>query len=201
MCPEQRDVNPVELTPELKSLEAALASLACRPASVDRDRMMFEAGWQAAERGRSVRRWAWPAVAAVTTAAAASLLCVLLIRPPDAERVVYVPVRSPLAAPDDGRRPVAPPPTAADSPDAKLATNSPAPLEVPSVRAPSAPNDLRRPGSYVPLRNQLLSIESWAPPAGNPAEIGATGAPESYMDLRRELLGRSAAGPSGPPYL
>ena len=74
---------------EVTQLEAALAALAPRPASLDRDRLMFLAGQRAAVR----RGWVLPCAAAVLAAAATLLAVLLLYQPPT--RIVYVDVPQP----------------------------------------------------------------------------------------------------------
>jgi hypothetical protein len=77
--------------PELTALESALRDLAPAPVGLDRDAVMFRAGQAAAP-----RRWLWPAVTAVSSAAAVVLAVLLACRP--AEVVRYVPA-PPSAAP------------------------------------------------------------------------------------------------------
>ncbi|HJT31371.1 MAG TPA: hypothetical protein VJ783_04925 [Pirellulales bacterium] len=89
-------MSPGGHTPsDLQALEAALASLAPRPATIDRDRLMYEAGRAsvstvpAAPHGR----WAWPAAFSAMSAIAASLFLALVLRPPVVvERVVQAPM-------------------------------------------------------------------------------------------------------------
>ena len=85
--------------PELTELATALGSLAPAQARLDRDRLMFEAGRQAARNAGP--RWAWPALAATLAAAALGEAVFLTQRPEPRtiERVVvrYVPV--PVSAP------------------------------------------------------------------------------------------------------
>ncbi len=83
--------------PELTALEAALSDLGLRPASVDRDAVLFRAGQVAAP-----RRWFWPCATVAASAAAVVLGVLLAMRPgPEVrERVVYVKV----PAPEKGER-------------------------------------------------------------------------------------------------
>jgi len=106
MCAEE------DLAPELKSLEAALASLAPRADRIQRDRLMFAAGAASVRRAgptaaSRVRRMAWPAVSAAMTAAAAVLAIMLAARPGPqlVERVVYLPARQPGESPAGDRVP------------------------------------------------------------------------------------------------
>jgi hypothetical protein len=75
----------------LAELAAALAGLAPRPPDLDRDRLLFRAGQQAAAR----RGRLWPWATGLLAAVAAGLAAVLVLRPDPrpVERVVYVPVR------------------------------------------------------------------------------------------------------------
>jgi hypothetical protein len=70
-------------------LETALAALAPRPASLDRDRLMFLAGERAAAR----RGWLLPCSAAIFAAAVTLVAVLLLYQPPT--RIVYVEVPQP----------------------------------------------------------------------------------------------------------
>lgn len=77
------------LTPELAELENRLRNLAPTASTVDREALMYRAGWEAAEAALQTRRfstaklWIWPATSA---ALAATLLLVLTLRPERAER-------------------------------------------------------------------------------------------------------------------
>lgn len=82
--PEERS-----LSPELESLERQLAGIDIAPLSVDRDRLMFEAGrasaisgFDAASRMRiaGAPRWFWPAATAAMTAACLLLGAILVWR-------------------------------------------------------------------------------------------------------------------------
>ena len=56
-----------------RALERALGELVVRPARLDRDRLMFEAGRQC-QRSTRTRHWIWPASTACSSAAALVLL-------------------------------------------------------------------------------------------------------------------------------
>ena len=93
--PENREAG---IPPELKALEADLATLRPRSDRLDRDRLMFLAGQASAgrpvpPRRNGVRRIAaWAATMAATAAAAVALTLVLgHPSPRGVERVVYVP--------------------------------------------------------------------------------------------------------------
>src|SRR3954451_10354063 len=74
--------------PELTALEEALRQLAPRPAEVGREALFFRAGAASARRG-----WVWPLLTLLSSATAAALALVGLLRPAAVvERVVYVPV-------------------------------------------------------------------------------------------------------------
>lgn len=90
-------------SPELRALEAALASLAPRPAAIDRDRLMYAAGQASVcSEQTAPRRWVWPAAFSAASALAASLFLALLLRPPViVERLVRAPVVAPAAESDD----------------------------------------------------------------------------------------------------
>lgn len=86
------------LSPDLQATEAEWGRLRPSAPQLDRDRLMYLAGWAAAEtaatqqgRGR-LSRVAWPVALGGMTAVAATLLGMLLVRPEPGivERVVYV---------------------------------------------------------------------------------------------------------------
>lgn len=76
------------LTPELAELENRLRNLAPTASTVDRETLMYRAGWEAAEAALQTRRlstaklWIWPAT---SVALAATLLLVLTLRPESTE--------------------------------------------------------------------------------------------------------------------
>ncbi len=84
-------------------MEAELAGLRPREDRLDRERLIFRAG-QASVAGRQagIVRWAWPAVSAGMTAAAATLLVMLLVRPEPRERIRIVEVQVPARPADAG---------------------------------------------------------------------------------------------------
>lgn len=83
------------LNPDLAAIEAALASLAPRPSTLDRDRLMFLAGQTARARDRT--GWLWPLSTAASLLLAVSLAALLVVRgqPPAIEQIVHVPHESP----------------------------------------------------------------------------------------------------------
>ncbi len=83
---------------ELNNLARSLARLVPRPAAIDRDALLFEAG------KRSVRApYAWIAVACGMTLIATILAVALLVRPEPATVIRYqpAPVHAPASAPVD----------------------------------------------------------------------------------------------------
>jgi hypothetical protein len=116
--PDVRRAADEDLPPELKAIEAELASLTPRTDRLDRERLIFLAGQQsvcaemkgtvpfsptiAARRCPENRdsprvRWVWPAAFAAMTAVAATLLVMLLLQPePQVKvRMVKVPAGHP----------------------------------------------------------------------------------------------------------
>lgn len=61
--------------PTLKKLEARLAErLVVRPTTIDRDQLLYRAGWEAAKEKRPVAAWRWPLATGVMTAATVALV-------------------------------------------------------------------------------------------------------------------------------
>jgi hypothetical protein len=157
---------------------------------------MFEAGWQAAVRNqaRTIHRWAWPAVAASATAAAAAFLMTLVLRPdlPGTERIVYVPV-NPASA---GLTPDAFPNKTADrrgsEPEMPEQMVPPVPDVPARVPVAGSPHGL---APYLDFRNGLLSRapELRWPSAEISAGFGPPTQPASYADFRDRLL-RNTSG-------
>jgi hypothetical protein len=81
--PQPSDLND----PEPDALAAELQRLAPRPASLDRDRLLFEAG-----RASAPRVWPWQLIAGAGVLTSLLLAVGPVFRPPTVvERVVYVP--------------------------------------------------------------------------------------------------------------
>jgi hypothetical protein len=89
--------RPSDLPPDLKSLAADLAALAPSSGSVNRDELMYRAGWEAcaatspavpSTRLRAAA-WSWPLSTAALVLIAAALSIVLATREPQVQ-VVYV---------------------------------------------------------------------------------------------------------------
>src|SRR5437762_16267 len=81
--------------PEVNALADLLGQMKPRPATLDREALMFRAGQASAPRG-----WKWPLATFASTLAAIGLSVALLVRPPitASERIVYVKVPAPLPA-------------------------------------------------------------------------------------------------------
>jgi hypothetical protein len=162
-----------DLPPELKALEAALASLV--PAErLDRHRLMFEAGRRAEASNRARRRWAWPALSTALAAMAATLAVMLAARPEP--QVVVRTIRvgaEEQSGPSEQKLQIAR--------DTQL-----------SQRAMPPRDTWPAHDSYAELRDRVLSlgIEAW-----QPARV-ATGSatirsdePVTYGELYDELVG------------
>lgn len=192
--------------PELGKLEAALAELAPRAVSLDRDRLMYLAGQASVatsgsgirensernpqptsdfsrSRLRAVARrgWRWPVAFSGMSALAAALLVILVSRPPRVvERVVRVTV--PVADVAD-KYPEAPSPDSQAPrvavPEQHLASDSPR-VAADRDRRPSPP-------AYRDLRNRVLAmgIETWT---SQPSEGGNSSPPETYRDMLNDAL-------------
>ena len=213
--PNVRRAAEDDLPPELKAIEAALASLTPRTDRLDRERLIFLAGQQSVcthtkgtvpfslreNRDSPRARWGWPAAFAAMTAAAASLLVAPLIQPPEPRvevRIVKVPV-------EPARNEVA------------LGPDAPAPAEGPHLRPPPedpepSPKPVAGSGlfalvgldwaqlynrdrlgsetSYPGLRDRVLreGIDSWPAPSPG-ADVKSTSAPVPYRKLLNRVLG------------
>jgi len=198
-----------ELRPELKSLEAELALLCPRTDRLSRDRLMFLAG-QASAAGKAVGRkpfgaaWGWPAVLGAMTAAAASLLTIVLWRPPP--QIVERPERDAAVAHSQHGSPSAKDDTPPQPGRPKIDTQSPAQqVRLASVQ-PGAPGyadwaRLRAKAPYPQLLDQVLArgLDSWAAPAVAPAQQSArAAAAASYRQLLDSLLEERDAGKTLP---
>lgn len=81
---DEQDRQPNQkLSPDLQAFEALLASLQPTTGSLERDRLIFEAGKAAAETEqasptRAAAQWLWPTVSGVMTTAAVFLLVALV---------------------------------------------------------------------------------------------------------------------------
>jgi hypothetical protein len=185
-----------DLPPELRSLEAALASLAPRRDRLDRDRLLFLAG-QESVRTKAIaaapRAWrlAWPAAFSGMTAVAAALLVLLLARPqPGAvERIVYVPAAQPKAA-EPAAKPAVP-----ETQPAPREAAGPSPL-VAWLEGDRDRSPLRRAPYFQALDEAL---HQGMRPAPRPAPAGLQEGrrqigPLSYREMLDSLLEESGAG-------
>jgi hypothetical protein len=186
--PPSGSAGPESIGPELAAIESALAALAPRPARLDRDRLLYEAGRLAALQERSWKRYGWPAAAA---ALAATLLVSLIVRPEPqiVERVVRVPIATPLleSSPDG------PGPLGGETKLTAYVTRTMEPRR-PVVFDVHSPGEM----PYPRLRDMVLAcgVEAWrstspTPSSPPPAE------PVSQRQWRDELLGRADA--DSPP--
>jgi hypothetical protein len=117
---------------KLSDLERLLAALPPRPASLDRDRLLFRAGQASMKRS-----WAWPLAAVTMAATTGCLATMLLVTPAPAPIVRIVRVEVPAAAP-------------APAEDSEPAPQPPAPVHLAqaSVHVP--------PMSYWRLQHQAM---------------------------------------------
>jgi hypothetical protein len=205
--PDVRRTADEDLPPELKAIEAALASLSPRTDRLDRERLIFLAGQQSMAGGhigvtKRVRRWGWPAALGAMTTVAASLLVALLVRgqPPVEVRIVKVPVEAAgngevLPGPDaqvpPGEGPRLGPPR--ENPE-----RLPAPVPGSGLFALVGldwaqlydRDRLSPETSYPGLRDRVLreGVDSW--PAPSPGtDVKSTSAPVPYRKLLNRALG------------
>ena len=205
-----------DLPPDLKAIEAELASLSPRTDRLDRERLIFLAGQQSVASGdispaRHGGHWGWPAAFAAMTAVAATLLAMLLLWPetPGEVRFVEVPVESPgdhdLAT--DGKLPARPPEDRRVEPSPEPREPSAEPVPRSSLFALVGLEWMQRydrdrfsPDSRYPrLLDQVLAegIDSWP----SPAPVGGAkraSAPVPYRELLNQELGNPASNSSGP---
>lgn len=214
--PDVRRAAEEDLPPELKAIEAELASLTPRTDRLDRERLIFLAGQQSVAAGHigattRVRRWGWPAAFSAMTAVAASLLVALLLQgEPQVEvRIVKVPVE-----PADNAQ-VVPGPKVPTAP--AVGPRVGPPLENPELLPePVAGSglfalvgldwaqlyDRGRPGSetsYPSLRDRVLreGVDSW--PAPSPGvDVKPTSAPVPYRKLLNKVLGTPESDEPAP---
>ena len=171
---------------ELRELESALASLRPRASGVDRDRLLFLAG-QARSRGdgfeatpRRRYRWIWPAISAVSTAAAVVLGVLLALRsePRVVREVVYI------------ERPAE---ALAESTDAQSSPET-EPLWPSSVTAAAEmetwPRDQGLPDhNYLELRRRVFEVGLAALPEPSSTGGSTDGPPPTRQEMLREFLG------------
>ncbi len=174
---------------ELKGFEAALAALVPRVEGFDRERLIFLAGRAAAiaelERaqspsppaplpkgeGKKPGRWVWPAAFSAMTAAAATLLVMLLVEP----------------GPQVAEWTAEPPSPAV----------APAPPEIASPKAPTIAVAAASLASDRQLRGRVLlhGVDLWAEPVlAGTGHVQVAKVPISYPELRRELMESRGTG-------
>jgi len=191
------------LPPELRSFEAALASLQPTAGGLDCDLIMFRAGQLSVarktcpgSRAFSTRSRAMPVALGAMTAAAAVLLVMLLTRPV-VERVEIV--RIPAVEPGNG---------VAEEDDLLPGRNHHTGERQPVVRRAAGQED--RPSHFgsdlTRSRAATLELIAWmlqhgADPWGNHVELPteslqAAKAPVPYIEQLREVLGKQARAPA-----
>ncbi|MCR4414619.1 MAG: hypothetical protein NUV77_19555, partial [Thermoguttaceae bacterium] len=185
-----RVMSQEEPLEELKAIEAALASLVPRRDVLDRDRLMYRAGWaaaRAARRGRAAAR-AWAVAFSTMTAVAATLLVALLTRWPTQ---VPGPTARPGAPGEVEGTVAAGPvdrvgPAANPSPEGVAAWPPAGPAGDGWSRAPLGPT-----APYPLLLARVLErgLDAWAPEVStpSPAREGPS-PPSSYRELREAML-------------
>lgn len=185
--------EPHDLTPP--SDEFASRLRAARPATpkIDRDRLMYLAGQRSV---KPARKALWPALTVASWAACAVLVGLAFNRPPQVvtktkivERVVERPVITEPAEPQS----VAEDATVAASRNSAAATRSASvapPLDFAFL------DDLQQPLTALASRPALFelvtqpaAIATDAPPAIPPNDTVKPKRPQTYGELRRELLG------------
>lgn len=115
-----------------QQVESLLASFVPAAPAVDRDRLMFEAGWQAAlaslenlpARQSKLSRYAWPAATALATAASVMLAVMLVRQPEQVENVAQMAPREEVQEVTVDPAPPTPEPEAID--EARLVASPPA---------------------------------------------------------------------------
>jgi len=189
-----------DLTPELKAMEAALATLCPREDGLDRDRLIFLAGQAAAARpaiGWSSR--AWPAAFAGMSAIAATLLVMLLVQTRTPERAqisvtAEPPQREVGQVKPNAERIGQPRPVTAPSTETGFSDNTSAVLFPGAAR-------FRSRAVYLETCSWMLmqGVDPWERPLSFPAEAndGPSAGPLSYHQWRRTLLEDQAG--TNPP--
>lgn len=168
---------------ELSELEAALGGLLPRPSRLDRDRLLFLAGQAsalgtpAAPKQAGGRHRLWPAVSAVSTAAAILFAVLLTVRPgPQVVReIVYV--ERPEAS-----QPVTEEPRGEGEP----AIEAFGPFDVANESTGRGPDGVTP--SYLELRRRVFEVGLAALPEPAPAG-GLDRAPATQREMLREFLG------------
>lgn len=166
-----------ELPSDLKSLEADLAALAPATGELNRDELMYRAGWEAHAAAESCRlavssnnrrgghAWLWPLTTGALVLLSATLGIVLAMRQPDLE-IVYVerPANGGIKAAQERSSTTA---SELSSEDAHVASaQEPSPVHTP--RLVGAPT--RFGNDYLSLRERVLAfgVDMLPSPSGAP---------------------------------
>lgn len=179
------DHDPIEAgrKDDLAPIEAALSQLTPRAAKLSAARIMFLAGQESAARaGRPPLAWLWPAVAAVSTVAAAvfGVLFAMQPGPRTVERIVYL--DRPVQEKRNDRVAEAPP-SAVPSND--MASTTP----LPPIPTPH----------YLQARNQAMSQGIDSLPTLSSGEGRVEVRPVTYRELQHRILeGDYSARPKLP---
>jgi hypothetical protein len=206
-----------DLPPELKAIEAELAALRPRSNRLDRERLIFLAGQQAATEGKIdpvYRHTArhWPAGFAAMTAVASVLLVMLLIQaqaePRTEIKYVEVPVKS-VAGGQDTDLPSSPPERGPVDRSPGSPEPTPEPASRPGLLASAGFGwlllaDRTRLGQDAPyprLLDRVLreGIDTWELPVSTAGPAGAS-APLPYRELRDRLLGKQTPERARPDH-
>jgi hypothetical protein len=170
--------NQDRLSPADQKIESQLASFAVAAPVIDRDRLMFEAGWQAAmaslERTpqRGLGRYGWPAATALATAASVMLAVMLVREPQQVESVAQTAQREEVETVEVDP---SPPAHEAEAPDEPRLVRSPSPLPWP-FRNVSLGSD-----TYLAVRSAVLETG-----------ISALRSPEPTMSSSGETIRQPA---------
>jgi hypothetical protein len=184
----------------LDTFEQQLQAVALPPLAIDRDRLMFESGWQAAlaqqrraERGAWLHGpWLWQATSAVGLATSLVLALLLVRQPGEPVQVAQQPLAS--EASQEVATGTAPAVESVARPSSPEASDEPATSTTPSrwlvwnwMAAPLDPQ-LARPDtpSLIGWRSQLASSASPGQLANTPASETQ---PTTARDLLAEMLG------------
>lgn len=171
-----------------QQVESLLQSLVPAAPAIDRDRLMFEAGWQAAlaslERAprTSAHRYGWPAATALATAASVMLAVMLVREPQQVESVAQTAQREEIETVEVDPAPPTPDAEALDEP---RLVRSPSPLPWP-FRNVSLGGD-----TYLAVRSAVLEtgVSSLRSPEPTMSSSGETIRPPATMrNLMDEYL-------------
>ena len=160
-----------------RALERALGELVVRPARVDRDRLMFEAGRQSQGSAR-MPHWIWPASTACSSAAALLLL------------VLYTLPEAPLSPAPHPLPPLATG-TVEEAEGGKTVDHSVAPDAPERLVQREAPSEIS--STNVATRADMASLRSRLRPLGAPEE--SLFSPRYHL-LRDAMLGPGLEGSS-----